>query len=62
MNQANKVVRNMLTLPLQCQRGSGDCVTVPFPSAQQEGKLIRITKNTEVSVNTKYIHMPSGDE
>ena len=52
----------MLTLPLQCQRGSGVCVTVPFPSAQQEGKLIRITKNTEVSVNTKYIHMPSGDE
>lgn len=52
MNQANKVVRYKLALPLQCERGSGDCVTVPFPSAQQEGKLIRITKNTEVSLET----------
>ena len=44
MNQANKIGRNMLTVSLLCQWGSADCVTVPFPSAQHERKLKRITK------------------
>ena len=44
VNQANKIGRNMLTVWLLCQWGSGVCVTVPFPSAQYERKLIRITK------------------
>ena len=63
MNQANKIGRNILTGLLLCQWGSGDCITVPFPSAQQERKLIRITKRYGTFLKTPNIFtLPSGND
>ena len=53
----------MLTVWLLCQWGSWDGVTVPFPSAQQERKLIRITKRFWIFLQAPNIFtLRSGNE